>query len=103
MFHKTCILSLIAGFPSSSFLSRPPQDFHPDIPRGKKELIPQAWVISETNQDPQKKDSRRDEKGSVEPKCPVQPLTIDWLDNIMKHIQGFIIILLAGSTIIDYF
>ena len=38
----TSILSLVAGFPPSSFLSRSPQDFHPDIPRGKKELIPQA-------------------------------------------------------------
>ena len=68
------------------------QDFHPDIPRGKKELIPQAWVISETNQDPQKKDSRRDEKGSVEPKCPVQPLTIDWLDNVNKYVHKVLII-----------
>ena len=92
IFLATSVLSLAALFPPSSFLSRPPQDFHPDIPRGKKELIPQAWVISETNQDPQKKDSRRDEKGSVEPKCPVQPLTIDWLDNVNKYVHKVLII-----------
>ena len=49
IFLATSVLSLAALFPPSSFLSRPSQDFYPDIPRGKKELIPQAWVISETN------------------------------------------------------